>query len=404
MFKQLLNTYNCYKCNKNYQKLLPILKEEFKHRKIRVLFLVRENQKWKYQSVYEELLKSGQFEPFVLVSLLTLVHKGKDKTRHNLQENYDFFKSKNVNVDYAYKNGKYIDLKQFKPDIVFYDQPWDLPEIHKPQYVSKFALTMYSPYYYSILENGEGYFANFHKLLHTYFIEHASLIEKYETLSKNNSKNCVIAGYPKFDIYFQKKDFSCDLWKEQNKIKIVYAPHHSIEQKGIKLSTFKQNYKFILELAKKYPQTTWIFKPHPRLKHAILRNNLMTTNELESYYNEWLNVGNIYEQGDYTDIIMTSDLMITDSCSFLAEYLFTQKPLIRLEKFDSVKLTELGNKLMDCYYSAASNDELENLFRNLIIDNNDEKKSYRHDIINAISDERELSSQKIYKYLLNLLN
>ncbi len=392
---------NLIKVKNNYKCVIEKLKN--KTEKIKVIFLIRENQKWTYQSVYEEFEKSDKFEPLVLVSLLTLAAKGKDKTRNNLQENYEFFKSRGMNVDYAYKNGKYVDLEEFKPDIVFYDQPWDLPEIHKPFNVSKFALTMYSPYYYGILDNNEGYFADFHKLLHTYFVEHNLNTQKYETISTNNSKNCIVTGYPKFDIYFQKKDFHCDLWKEKDKIKIIYAPHHSIEKKGIQLATFKKNGKFILELAKKYPQTTWIFKPHPRLKYAILRNNLMDEKELKNYYNEWLNIGNIYEQGDYTNIIMTSDLMITDCCSFLVEYLFTQKPLIRLENHNAVKLTDLGNKIIKSYYSVNNNDDLEEIFKQLIIYNNDEKKIYRHDIINEVLDKQEQSSKKIYKYLINLL-
>lgn len=392
---------NLIKVKNNYKCVIEKLKN--KKDKIKVVFLIRENQKWKYQSVYDELAQSNCFEPLILVSILTLAHKGKDKTRNNLQENYKFFKSRGMNVDYAYKDRKYINLKEFNPDIVFYDQPWDLPKIHRPEYISKFALTMYSPYYYDILDNNEGYFADFHKLLHTYFVEHNLNTQKYEKISTNNSKNCVVTGYPKFDIYFQKKDFHCDLWKEKDKIKIIYAPHHSIEKKGIQLATFKQNGKFILELAKKYPQTTWIFKPHPRLKYAILRNKLMNEKELECYYNEWLNIGNIYEQGDYTDMIMTSDLMITDCCSFLAEYLFTQNPLIRLENQNSVKLTDLGNKIIKSYYSVNNNDDLEKIFKQLIIYNNDEKKIYRYDIINEILDKKEQSSTKIYKYLINLL-
>ena len=84
--------------------------EKLKHKqgKIKVVFLIRENQKWSYQSVYEEMANDDEFEPMVVVSLLWLSHIGKDKTRNNLEENYEFFASRGINVDYAYKNGEYV--------------------------------------------------------------------------------------------------------------------------------------------------------------------------------------------------------------------------------------------------------------------------------------------------------
>ena len=145
MLKNLINTIKYKYCTKNYKNILQKLRNEIKTRPLKVIFLVRENQKWTYKSLYEQFEKSEHFEPLVLVSILTLAHKGKDKTRNNLDENYKFFKSQGLNVDYAYKNGKYINLKEFNPDIVFYDQQWDLPTIHKPHRVSDFALTMYCP-------------------------------------------------------------------------------------------------------------------------------------------------------------------------------------------------------------------------------------------------------------------
>ena len=61
-----------------------------------------------------------------------------------------------------YKDGKYIDLEEFKPDIVFYEQPWGLPRRYKPYYVSKFALTFYLPYGFSMLDYIGDYNRNFH--------------------------------------------------------------------------------------------------------------------------------------------------------------------------------------------------------------------------------------------------
>jgi len=380
---------------------LQKLRNEIKTRPLRVIFLIRENQKWTYHSLYEEFEKSEHFEPIVLVSLLTLAHKGKDKTRNNLDENYKFFKSQGLNVDYAYKNGKYINLKEFNPDIVFYDQQWDLPRIHKPLYVSKFALTMYCPYFYGLLENREGYFENFHKLLYKYFVENEYLIKRYESIKKGNAKNCICFGYPKLDNFLEKGSGNIDLWKDKSEIKVIYAPHHSFEQDGVSLATFKYNGKFILELAKNNPQTTWILKPHPRFKYALQKNNIMTREEIENYYKEWEKIGTVYEKGEYGFIFKESDLMITDCCSFLMEYLLTEKPLIRLINDNSVNLNKTGEKLMNGYYLASNNDELKKYFYD-IIEQKDVKQTVRQDLKQNLCKSGQ-SAKEIYSYIYNIL-
>ncbi|MBQ8677500.1 MAG: hypothetical protein IJ529_03410, partial [Alphaproteobacteria bacterium] len=47
-----------------------------------------------------------------------------------------------------------------------------------------------------------------------------------------------------------------------------------------------------------------------------------------------------------------------DCCSFLAEYLLTGKPLIRLSNEGAVGLNELGRKICAGGYSVTSNEEL----------------------------------------------
>ena len=91
--------------NHNYKKnifrIKAILKKNNKF-KVRVGFLVNENQKWNCQSLYEELEKHPKFQPIILVTLMTQVHDGNDSTRNNLQENYNFFLKKGMRVEKAY--------------------------------------------------------------------------------------------------------------------------------------------------------------------------------------------------------------------------------------------------------------------------------------------------------------
>ena len=399
-FCQKLEMQNAgIKAQKHYNKIVKKLHNKKRNgEKLRVAFIVSENQKWGYQSLYDLLEKSNIFEPIILISLLTSVHKGIDNTRKNTIQNYNFFKNKNMNVEFLYENNNYKALREFKPDIVFYEQPWDLPLKYTPQQVSKYALTCFCSYSFETLNDSDNYFNNFHGFLYKYFIEHKLNLARYEKYSPIANKNCVVIGYPKLDSYKKHKK----IWNN-DKIKIIYAPHHSFDN-TLKLATFDKNAQFILDLAKRHPETTWLFKPHPRLKFALLKTGIMTEDEIDKYYAEWEKIGQIHTQGDYIDYFVDSDLMITDCLSFLAEYLPSGKPLIRLINDKSKHLNSLGEKVVSEYYNAHSNLELEYLFNEIVTKKNDYKKEKRVQLINEIIDYDKTASEKIYDYLLNILN
>ncbi len=391
------NRIGILKTKKRYQKVIKRLR---KQSKIRVAFIVTENSKWGYQCLYDLFDKSDKFEPIVLISILTSIHDGTDKTRRNIKENYDFFKARGMKVEYLYKDGKYLDLRNFKPDMVFYDQPWDMPKQYTPKKVSNYALTYYSSYCFESINVKESYLEYFHGFLYKYFVEHKLNTERYKKYSEFSETNCEVVGYPKLDAYCNELKKVPDIWKEPDKIKVIYAPHHSFD-KICKMTTFDYNGKFILELAKKHPETTWIFKPHPRFKFAATKTGFMTEKEIDDYYNEWEKIGAVYTQGDYIDIFKSSDVMITDCMSFLAEYLPSKHPLIRLVSSKSPVYNSLGELILSEYYNVYDNEMLEKTFLDVVINKNDTKKEKRMKLISEIMDYNYPASQKIYDCLLN---
>ena len=393
--KKFVNVVRREICRFNYIKKLKSLRNS--NKVIKVLFYVSENSKWTYQSLYEEFEKDEKFEPLVVVGVLIDVHRGRDNTRNNLEINYDFFKSRGMNVDYAYKEGNYIDLKVFNPDIIFYEQPWGLPKIYKPTNTSKYALTCYCSYAFDVVESSDHYKENFQAFLWKNFLVSEISKERYAKYDSYSKKNCVVTGYPKLDVYFELKECNdVKYWKDSEKIKIIYAPHHSFT--GLKMATFKENGQLILNLAKNHPETTWIFKPHPQLKHALYQNNIMASEEIEAYFSEWEKIGNVCMTGGYFDIFKSSDMMITDCGSFLAEYLPTEKPLIRPVNPETVELNLHAQKIVEGYYNTYSNDELIKIF-NQLLSGEDEKLEHIRNILAEALDFNEKSSVKI----LNLL-
>lgn len=240
--------------------------------------------------------------------------------------------------------------------------------------------------------------------MYKYYLTHEL---NYKRLKKDykNIENCVVVGYPKLDTYLIPTTESIDnIWKNPEKIKIIYAPHHSFESFSMKLATFTENGKLILEWAKSHPETTWVFKPHPKLKYGLMTNKIMNEKEIEDYYKEWSKIGAVYEQGDYFDIFKSSDLMITDCSSFLAEYLPTKKPLIRPTNSNSMKLNEIGRLLTKEYYHTKNNQELLNTLEEVVVKRNDYKKDDRIKLASEIFDFEIGSASKIYKQFLDLLN
>ena len=110
---------------------------------------------------------------------------------------------------------------------------------------------------------------------------------------------------------------------------------------------------------------------------------MMTEDDINKYYNEWLKIGRIYDKGNYFDIFKTSDLLITDSISFRAEYLPTLKPIICPTKHGSCKMNLLGKKIIEGAYITHNNKELKQTIENLI-NNNDTLYNKRKQIVEEI--------------------
>ena len=86
----------------------------------------------------------------------------------------------------------------------------------------------------------------------------------------------------------------------------------------------------IYEYVKNNTKTTsWVFRPHPMLRAGAVQQGVFKSEEeYDNYLEMWNELPNaqVIEGGMYVDIFETSDAMILDSVSFLAEYLYMHKP------------------------------------------------------------------------------
>lgn len=380
--------------NENYKENIKKIKKKYGKEKIKVGFLISENQKWNCQSVYDEMKESTDFEPIILITkVFSDKYEDFGKFYASLEENYNFFKNRKMNVEYAYDINKkeYLDINTFGIDILFYQQPWAITKEQDIPVTSKFALTCYVPYGVAMINSPTDYDLIFYKTLwHQYVINNTV----YEYL-KQNGEACVenyrIVGHPKFDKYLKEKNI-------EKQDYIIYAPHHSFAPSHLNFATFKWNGKYILEYAKSHPNLKFVFKPHPQLKTRLIKRKIMTEQQVDNYYKEWKNIAVFCDDGDYFDLFAKSKLMITDCCSFLGEYFPTKNPVINLKNKNSVKHNKFGQLITDCYYKVYDLKTLKEVMNNILEENKDPMREQRMkmlkelDIINTPASKRILET------------
>ena len=401
---KFLNNF-CYKrkviqnikyIEKNYPNVVKKLKKKFRNNeKLRVIFYVYDETKWKCQSVYDEFNRDERFEVKIIATKTAATNADNPsfQTIEDVKRVYSYFQAKGMNVEYGYdtEQNKFIAFKDFAPDIIFYQHPWYVERSQGPVVCSKFALTAYVPYFFQIEANKIDYYLRFHQYIEKFYIIDEFIKKQYAPKMENNGKNLVVVGYPLLDTYKVEENKN-DL--------IIYAPHWTVGQQGVALSTFEWSGKFLLEYAKTSGKQ-WIFKPHPLLFKALIDNNIFTKEEAQKYYDEWNSVGLKYEGGDYLELFAKSSMMITDSSSFLGEYFVTDKPLIHLLSEKS-QFRDSENPILKAHYRVENIEELKNILNELPI--NDYKKIIRKEMMEQINLGTLKTSKKIFDDILKTIH
>lgn len=381
-----------------HRKNIKRIQKKWGKEKITVGFLVNDDCKWQYQSLYDELVENESFTPLVFIC-------GGHCDYLDFQKTYAFFKKKGMNVEIIDNLHK---PRKYGVDIFFYQQPWGFIGFRMKfnlLYSSASSLSCYVSYGLHLVDYSkkliaENYTKRFHALLWMMFVEDESFIPLFSKYANQKITNCRTVNHSRLDDYFTTNGSTI---AKGNKKCVIYAPHHSFGADSLDCATFKQNGKFILELAQKYKnEVMWVFKPHPRFKFALVNGGIMTKSEADDYFNAWNELGIVYDTGGYFDLFMQSDALITDSISFLAEYLPSQHPILHIKKNDAI-FNEFANSFINSYYTIKSNDSLEHYFEKVIINGNDYKKEERLSKISLLFDSKEKASSKIIRILTSSL-
>jgi CDP-glycerol glycerophosphotransferase (TagB/SpsB family) len=396
--------------------ILPYIKykqknkiENQKGKVINVVFIVIHHQVWKVDKLFERLLNDCKFNPVIVICPYTKVT---DKiTQSVMNDAYVFFEKKYGSSLVKSSKGEngWLDIKKhFDADLVFFTNPHPLT---KKQYCIKHfsdVLTAYVPYSFPVTTTNE-YNKPFHNRLWRFYLptEYHGSVSKERAFDKG--RNVVVTGYPGTEKLIYQDSQCSTPWKSPDGIKkVIWAPHHTIEDDFyLKMANFLKYAESFKTLAIELKgQVEFAFKPHPLLKQKLYKSPVWGEAATNEYYSFWEEQENtIYVTDDYIDLFITSDALIHDSVSFLAEYAFTVKPICYLMNASTKNsLNILGQRILSKAYQASELDDIRNFIYNVVINEDDIMKNERNSLYKEHLNTQNLrASELIYNDLCNSL-
>lgn len=405
-------------------------------KKVRVLFISQYLAKFDSCSIYYAMEQDELFEPYILVTHSR--DKRFEEEPSYLEEakrHFKIMKDRGYRVVFGYDdNLRPIQLETIKPDIIIYDNPNMSNTSHyQNEYLNANYLTCYVPYYFNVANLKDRvrnrYTCENYKIMTAWkvFVE---CYETYYAMTENvagyglnlsplhpgawNNLNAVLSGYPKLDAYVKPYSANIPPKIDNGKPLIIYAPHHSIHT-GINLATFHLYHKYFFDMVLQHPEFNFVYKPHPDLRNRIIdiynanRHDTITPDEYDQYVKKWDSMPNgIYiDDGEYIELFKRSTCLITDSFSFIAEYLPSKHPCIYIlnpEKKDPLDFyDDFARKVLDTYYCCSEWNEIEKLFEEVVINGNDYKKQQRENVEKVSFVNLGNAGQYISDYIKNQL-
>ena len=324
---------------KNDEKALKNIKNVLKKKKsdtdnINVAIIVQLAEIWdKLSPVYTEMKKRQNFN-------IRLIIVPNYDLKNNCVGNYyggelEFFRDISDNIILAYKNGKWIDIKDYDFDYVFYQRPYDmyLPEKLKSDYVVKFSKICYIPYAFWPFAKGEhmGYNRDFFKNVYMCFTETPeSCVQENRKINfldffsrKKKRRKFLYLGNPIFEEYSKIKSNS-----KVDKYRILWTPRWEVNGE-LGGCTFLDYVNDFLAFAKENANVDLKFRPHPLMFDNFISKKLMTEKQVDDFKCKLKSCGFAIDNNSMIeDTFVDTDILISDISSIMAAFFLMGKPII----------------------------------------------------------------------------
>lgn len=308
-------------------------------RPIRVMFLISNTASWKVGPVFSQMLSDPEFDPVAIVCpvvsgmLSRDAQKAANLCAQLLRENgFPFIDMTKMGRTAARRR-----IDEIDPHVVFFTNPHGLAPKHLHDELLSTRLTCYVPYNHEVMTYGgnqQQYNSKTHNSFWRVFVPHQESKDCYKTARIRSDAGVLVTGFPACEPLLAP-DYSSDQspWKKQKKPKkrVIYAPHWLWNEK-IKMATIDTFGESIMRLADKYrDDIQWALRPHPMLWPKLTQDECWGPEKSEAFFSFWQNSDfcQIHDE-DYVPLFRTSNAIIHDSGSFLAEYLYLKKPAMYL--------------------------------------------------------------------------
>lgn len=348
--------------------------------KIKVAFLHMYATEIQDLNLFDLMLESPYFDPFFVVVPVLFGDQQHLEFNYNrtLRELTDKYGNDRVLSGYDLQTQECTDFTDHF-ELASTNTPYDglTKDCFKSRYwTSKGIPVLYIPYYYMGLcrvtrEHLQRIDFNFFWKVFVPNHYTQSLAREYMA---NKGKNIFVTGYPKFD------NLSTVIDRPHKKKQVIIAPHHLIGNTMLDRGGFREYAVFLQQIPSKYPQIAFIFRPHPQLFETLKK--YWPKEDIDNWLNQFLSNANVtYSiEGDYIELLANSDALIHDCGSFVAEYLYFNKPCAYLYRkgvdYKAMQL-KLGLQCLEEYYPIREENDWYRFIEDVVLSEKDVRKERR---------------------------
>ena len=363
-----------YVCDENIR--LRFKLKALNHEKIKVVFVCWRPTVWgSLKTVYEAMKADKAFD----VEIVTIPNKKqipKLGLSHEIYESEgaeEFWKGDDVISGYNYETGEWLDLRLLKADYVCFQQPYNICRTgaEKSWVVRKFARIFYVHYASNFIGSGileDSDPPDFVKDVALYFNQNQmdyNLLQEYFGRIGNHFTKQFLTGFPRYDKLEQYENCESTLWslpRDKKNYRIVWTPRWCTNEGNCCFFDYKDSF---VKYCKKNTDVDFVFRPHPQAFLNWIAIGELSEKQAAEYkkiYSELPNA-RIDDTEEYLTTFYSSDCMVTDVSSIVAEYFLTGKPVIYCHKKDC--FNEFSRKLSEGFYWVRNWEELEKILQML---------------------------------------
>jgi hypothetical protein len=345
---------------------------------LRVVFLVSDKSVWKVDPLFRAMIDHPRFEPIILVVPYTNRSANSANTTRSGTVSHFAEKGYSVLDSWEAETQSWRPLSSLKADLLFFANPHNLtlPDYYADAF--RRYLSFYVPYTLEVTtykNHVPQYNQRFHNAMWKIYVPHQEAQDLFKQHSGRRDHNVVVSGFPAIEPLAEVNANSAQKWKPQvaDKLKVIWAPHHTIQFEALPLANFLKYSELFVFLSERYKdRVQWSFKPHPMLRDNLNQHPEWGIEKTDAYYDFWAKSEcSQLDEGEYAGLFTQSDAMIHDSASFMAEYLYTQKPVLFLVKSNQLShyLNAFGRDALGASELAYERDHITQFIDRLVAGN-----------------------------------